>query len=266
MPKIRLVCVDVDGTLMGASGDVHPAVWPAVARARTAGIHLAMCSGRPGFGVTRQLAEQLAPDGWHSFQTGASILHLATRRSLSTLLPSDTVEQLKARARVTGRVLELYTDVAYAVEVSTDRARAHAGLLGVPFQPRPFESLGSEIVRGQWVLSEEEADAVAAEPHPGLHLTRSTSPLMPDSRFLNLTASGVDKGSSVRVIAEQYGVGLDEVMFVGDGWNDVPALELVGFPVAMGNADPEARAIARTCVGTADEGGVAQALALALGP
>ncbi len=261
---IRLVCIDVDGTLVGASGEVHPAVWPAAARARDAGVRLAVCSGRPGFGVTLQLAAQLSPDGWHSFQTGASILHLSTGRSRSALLPRDTVEQLKDRARATGRVLELYTDHAYAVEVVSYRARDHAGLLGVPFQPRPFESLGSAIVRGQWILSEEEAEVVAAEPHPGLHLTRSTSPLMPDSLFLNLTASGIDKGSSVRILAEAYDVRLDEVMFVGDGWNDVPALELVGYPVAMGDADPEARALARACVAPADDGGVAQALGMAL--
>ncbi len=53
-------------------------------------------------------------------------------------------------------------------------------------------------------------------------------------------------------------------MFVGDAWNDLPALQLVGHPVAMANAEPEAIAIARHVVGHVDDGGLAEALDLAV--
>ncbi len=261
---IRLICTDVDGTLVGASGRIHPDVWSAVDRARATGIRLAVCSGRPGFGETKRLAERISPEGWHSFQTGASIIHLPSGRSRSAPIPAETIRLLVERARATGRVLELYTDDDYAVEAASECARAHASLLGVPFQPRPFESLRGAIVRAQWLVPHEHADAVCADPHPGLEITPSTAPLMPETLFVNLTPSGVDKGSSVRALADEYGVPLDEVMFVGDGSNDVSALAIVGHPVAMGNADPGALALARHCVNDADEGGVAQALAIAL--
>ena len=44
--RISLVCIDVDGTLIGAAGVVEPDVWVAVERARAAGMHLAVSSGR----------------------------------------------------------------------------------------------------------------------------------------------------------------------------------------------------------------------------
>ena len=266
---VRLVCLDLDGTLVGASGEVHPAVWAAADRARAAGVRLAVCSGRPGFGVTRAIAERLDPDGWHGFQNGASVLHPATGRSLSSGLDADTVALLVARARAdrrpgnAGRVLELYADGGYAVERDVERARRHAGLLGIDFALRPLEALGAPVVRAQWLVGHAEADGVLAEPHPGLEVSPSLAPTMPDTVFVNLTRAGVDKGSAVRAIAAAHEVALGDVMYVGDGYNDTPALRLVGWPVVVANAEPSARALARSTVGSVDEGGAAAALALA---
>lgn len=261
---IRLVCIDVDGTLIGASGAVDPAVWQAAARARAAGIRLAVCSGRPGFGVTRELAAQVDPDGWHCFQNGASVLHLASGRSLSAALEPETVAMLVERARRVSWPLELYTDDAYVTESESDRARRHAGLLGLAFAPRPFESLSPPIVRAQWLLAHDEVEVALAEPHPGLEVSPSLGPMMPDSVFVNLTRAGIDKGSAVRLIAAEYDVDLRDVMYVGDGFNDTPALRIVGWPIVMANAEPVARELARRVVGHVDEGGVAEALELAL--
>src|SRR5687768_10440735 len=104
MAGIQLVCIDVDGTLIGSSGQVSEAVWRAAARARSAGIRLAISSGRPGFGVTRALAERLDPDGWHCFQNGASVMQLPGGASRSTPLGAALPELIE-RARRLGRVL-----------------------------------------------------------------------------------------------------------------------------------------------------------------
>ena len=261
---IRLIFTDVDGTLVGSAGDVHPEVWRAVERARRAGIRVVLCSGRPAFGVTRGLAERLDADGWHVFQNGASVLHLRTGGSLSARLAPEIVAMLVARARSAGRDLELYTDTEYAVESTSARARQHAELLGLPFAPRPFESLVGNIVRAQWLLDWEASEAVIAEPHPGLEVSPSTSPMMPDARFVNLTPAGIDKSVAVRAVAGEYGVLLDEVMYVGDGYNDATAMRAVGFPIAMANAEPEAKEAASLCVGHVDDGALAEAIDIAL--
>jgi len=261
---IRLIFIDVDGTLVGTSGTVHPEVWAAAERARGLGVHLAICSGRPAFGTTRDYAERLDPDGWHVFQNGASAVHLPSGRSLSGRLPSETVDMLVRRARRTGRVLELYADGEYAVESTAERARQHAGLLGLPFAPRPFESLTGPVVRAQWLLTREEMPVVLAEPHPGLELSPSTSPVMPETVFVNMTPTGVNKASAVRAVAAAYEVPLDYVMFVGDGHNDVAAMRAVGVPVAMANAEPEVHEVARYAVAHVDDIGLVEAITLAL--
>lgn len=261
---VRLICIDVDGTLVGSSGTVLPAIWSAVERVRTAGIRLALCSGRPAFGVARGYAERLDPQGWHVFQNGASVLRLSSGESRSSRIAASTRALLVERARRTGRTLELYTDTEYEVESLSARARAHARLLGIPFTPRAFGSLPGAIVRAQWVVGLEEEAEINREPHPELTVSSSTSPVMPDTRFINMTPLGVDKASAVLQVSAAYGISPAEVMMVGDGANDLGALRAVGFPVAMGNAEPEVRAAARAHVGHVDEAGLAEALLLAL--
>ena len=260
---VELICLDVDGTLVGADGEVPPLVWAAAHRARARGVRIAVCSGRPAFGRARDYAARLDAAGWHVFQNGASVVHLATNESRSHALPDAAVERLIARAAETKRVLEFYSDGEYAVERDTNRARAHAALLGIPYAPRPLRSLAAPVVRAQWLLPLEEGEAVLLEPHDGLLLSPSLSPVMPDTLFVNATRHGVDKAHAVRLVAEEYGIALDHVMMVGDGRNDVAALQAVGVSDAMGNAEPEAREAARYEVSHVDEGGLVEAFELA---
>lgn len=261
---IRLVGIDVDGTLIGSSGRVDPRVWRAAERARAAGIHLALCSGRPAFGVALDYARKLEADGWHIFQNGASILNLENGQSHSVPLPPACVKTLIAQAREIGEVLELYSDDKYVTESTSAWAEAHATILGVPFEARPFESLEGPIVRAQWLLSGEKAAQAMAGPHPGLEMAQSSSPMMLDTRFVGITREGVSKGSAMRSVAAEYGVDLQDVMYVGDSGNDLSALKIVGCPIAMANADAAVIEAAKHTVGHVDVGGLAEALQLAI--
>lgn len=261
---IQLVCIDVDGTLIGSAGDVHPLVWTAASRARAAGVRLAVCSGRPAFGVARDYAERLGPAGWHSFQNGASVVHLGSRESRSARMPEDAVAMLIERAHRTGRLLELYSDADYVVIGDHELAQGHASLLGVEFHPRPVATLRGAIVRAQWLVPFSETPTVLAEPNAGLVVSPSTSPLMPETQFISLTPPGIDKASAVRVIAGAYDIPLERVMFVGDGPNDASAMRIVGHAIAMGNAEPEAIDASRHTVAHVDDAGLAEAIDLAV--
>jgi Cof subfamily protein (haloacid dehalogenase superfamily) len=261
---IRLIGIDVDGTLVGTGGTVHPGVWEAAKRAGGRGIHLALCSGRPAFGLALEYARRLEAGGWHIFQNGASIVNLATTQSRSVAIPLPRVKTLIEQARQTCETLELYSDTSFVAESTCAWAREHAELLGVAFAPQPFESLTQPIVRAQWLLSRARAAEFTAIAHPGLEMAQSTSPLMPDTQFVGLTREGITKGTAMRSIAEEYGVSLADVMYVGDAGNDLSALRIVGHPIAMGNADPAVISAAKHTVDHVDRGGLAQAIEMAM--
>jgi Cof subfamily protein (haloacid dehalogenase superfamily) len=262
--SIRLVGIDVDGTLVGPSGIVNPKVWTAAERARNTGIHLTLCSGRPAFGTALDYARRLEPRGWHVFQNGASVVNLGSGESRSTPLPRQCVDQMLAQARSTGRVLELYSDGDYVTESTSDWAREHAELLGVPFEPRRFESLKGAVVRAQWLVTAAEAERTRVTLPAGVEIAQSTSPLMPTTQFVGVTRKGVSKGSAMTSIAAEYRIELRDVMYIGDAGNDLPALSVVGYPVSMGDAASAVRAVAKHAVAPPDDGGVAEALDLAI--
>lgn len=261
---VRLVTIDVDGTLVGASGVVAPKVWAAAERARALGVRLAIASGRPAFGTTREHALRLDPTTWHVFQNGASVVDVGRGAAKSTPLAPSVVAELVAHRARTGRCLELYTDASWASEGNDELARAHAALLGVAYDARRYVALEGAVVRAQWLVTGEQLAEVLAEPHEGLEMVASTSPVMPGVQFVNLTTAGVSKASAIRAIAADYGIDLADVMHVGDSGNDREALAIVGWPVAMANAEPEIRAVAKHHVGHVEDGGASEAIELAL--
>ena len=220
--------------------------------------------GRPAFGLALEYARRLEAGGWHIFQNGASIVE---SRIQPVALGGDSrpwITALIEQARQTRETLELYSDTAFVTESNSAWAREHSQLLGVAFTPQPLESLTQPIVRAQWLLSRTRATEFTAIAYPGLEVAQSTSPLMPDTQFVGLTREGVTKGAAMRSIAEEYGVPLADVMYVGDAGNDLSALRIVGHPIAMGNADPAVVSAAKHTVDDVDHGGLAQALEMAL--
>ncbi|MGE3728732.1 MAG: Cof-type HAD-IIB family hydrolase [Candidatus Sericytochromatia bacterium] len=266
---LGLVCIDIDGTLIGQQKQVHSRVWQEAQKAREAGIHLAICTGRPALSVTRGYAEQLNPQGWHIFQSGASLYHVGSGESRSHPLSQQALRVLLDLYREHGWVLELYSDHDYVVETFRDpvadrQARCHAELIDVPYQPRSLDSLEGNLVRAQWVVSDAQMPAVMASAFEGVLYSSATSPSVPDSNFVSVTQAGVDKCSAIRELAELLGVPLAQTMMIGDGQNDIRAMELVGHSVAMQNGDPRLKAVCKYEVGHVDAGGVAEALALAM--
>ncbi len=261
---LGLVCLDVDGTLVGERGVPTDGVWAAADRARAGGIHLAICTARLGLASAWDWATRLDPDGWHMFQTGASIIHTGTDHMHSTALPDGTAKECEAIAAEHGWVFELYADRDYVVTSDHDVAVQHAGLLGVDFVQRASTDLQGIAVRAQIIATDADVDRAIALVPKGCTASAATSPIIPGYHFVSITADTVSKASGVMVLADLLGLGLDRIMMVGDGQNDVSALEVVTHSVAMGNAHPDAVAVSAYRVADVEADGVAEALDLAL--
>ena len=263
-PRVRLVCIDLDGTLIGSTGVPTQVVWDTADQALTAGLHLAICTARPGTGLAWEWATRLDSNGWHQFQTGASIMHTGNRETRSALLPVGVAERCRDHALDAGWIFEAYSHTDYIVDSSDQAAKQHADLLGIPYLHRSLDSLDGAVVRAHLIVTDTQLPAALASISDDCEASSATSPVMPGYNFVSITARGVDKSSGVSTIADLLGCRLSEVMMIGDGHNDVPAMKVVGYPVSMGNAPADVAAAARFRVAHVDDDGVAEALKLAI--
>jgi len=257
---LPLICLDVDGTLVGRAGEPSERLWAAADAARVRGQRLTLCTARLAAGPTRRWAERLDPDGWHIFHTGGARWHPATGEVRSLPLPAGAVEECAAIACVRGWVLETYSWDDYVVDSDDRLAVEHAALLALDHRRRPLDDLDGPAVRVQFVVdAADAADAVAAAP-TGTHGSAATSPIMPGAVFVSITPTGVSKAAGIAAVAGDLGVSVRDVMMVGDGHNDLSAVESVGWGVAMGNAEPELKAAAQLHVADVDDDGAAEAI------
>ncbi len=69
------------------------------------------------------------------------------------------------------------------------------------------------------------------------------------------------KGSSVRFLAEHYGISIEKTVGIGDNCNDIPMIEAVGLGAAVKNSEPELKAVSDyVCVATNNESAVAEVI------
>lgn len=259
---LALVCLDVDGTLVGSSGEPSDRLWGAAATARARGQHLTLCTARLAAGATKHWAQQLDPDGWHIFHAGAVIWRPSTGAVESSDIGAAAVAEAIATGNSNGWVVEVYSWDDYAVDSDAPLAVAHSALLELPHRRRALDSIAGPVVRVQWVINQADTELALSLAPPGCHASAATSPSMPGAAFISLTLASVSKASGIAAVAGKIGVGMGDVMMVGDGQNDVPALEAVGWPVAIGDGAPQAKAAAKVIVAAVDDEGAAEAIDL----
>jgi Cof subfamily protein (haloacid dehalogenase superfamily) len=262
---IPLVILDLDGTVIGASGQVVPSVWEAAETARAAGVKIAVCTGRPALGVAMRVARRLGPNVPHVFQSGAHLAYPDGETLMASSLREAAALTLVQHARELGLVLELYTPNHMYVERRTVMSEAHATMIGVGALVRDLAevALSEPVIRAQWVLTPEQEAAALALHVPDVQVSRATSPAQPGTLFVSLTRRGISKGSAVATLCQHLRVPVSKVMAVGDSSGDLPMLDLVGYPLVVGNAEP-ALLERFPSVADAEAGGVMQALAFAV--
>ena len=257
---LPLVCLDVDGTLVGSAGAPTDLVWRAAEGARRRGQHLTLCTARVAMGPTRDWAARLDPDGLHVFHTGGALWRPATDEVVTRPLPAGAMEAAARLAAERGWVFEAYAWNELAVDSDAPLAVAHAELLGIPHRRRSLDSLTTEVVRAQYVVPIGDMDEALAGAPDGCAASGATSPSMPGAAFVSVTADGVSKAAGIASVAAHLGASMTDVMMVGDGHNDLSAMAVVGWPVAIGDADPAVVAAARIVVAAVDDGGAAEAI------
>jgi hypothetical protein len=278
---IRLLALDLDGTLLNTRGEISAGNHLALARAREKGVHVALVTGRR-FRDARPLALELGLDVPVISHNGALTKHAQTLETVAAiLLPVEAARE----------VLRLGREHDLDAMVSDD----HVGL-GVLLYDHISDgntALARYIDWSRRIHGDEAAEAVRRVPsledyldHAPLHISFSgscarmesfgealkcalgekikvfaTMYAKQDFALVDVVNPEASKGLGVKAAAAELNVAREEVMAVGDNLNDLEMLHYAGTGVIMGNAQTALRSVERFhTTATNDEDGVALAI------
>jgi len=267
--RYRALVLDLDGTLVTDAGTIHPRTLAAVRALDARGVRVMVATGRSELGVLAVL-DELGFDTPALVFNGAGLWCPREKRLLEERLLSDrVVARCFTYLEHSGLLPVLQCAGAKFSPPPRDDLEAHAlsGLEGL--HQVPFAELPREYVIRATFFSARHADSAAlgreleeALTQP-LHLTHFPLASLATHRTSPLSVADVQppcrgKGEALRVLQERYGILPAEVVAVGDADNDLEMLAGAGLGVAMGNAMPRARAVARRVIGDNNGDALAQ--------
>ncbi len=268
--RYRLVAIDLDGTLLDPRGEVSAETARAVGEAVAAGVHVVLASGRAPRHITA-IHRQLALSTPIVAHNGAVVYDRQRRRVIHhEPIELDVARRLATMLKEHDPAINLHLetqageDDRWTVEAMDERLMASI----LRWKVEPPHAIGEvqhlladEATRISKLWFYAPADTMVAIKRQLLAEFRDRiGTLAFDDVTLTVLSTGVSKSSAVAWLAERLGVARQEVMAIGDELNDVPMLGWAGLGVAMGNAQPCARAVAAAVGADNAEHGVAQAI------
>lgn len=261
---IKLIAIDIDGTLLNEKNELAPATVTAVQAALKQGIKVVLCTGRPLAGVQPYLdALGISGDEQYAITLNGSVAQTVSGNVLTYhSLSYDNYVDLEAAARklqinfqietpdyiyTTNKNISAYTiGESYLVkmliryrdpsEMSRDLTISKAMFVGDPKEIDRIVSLIPQDLKDRFYV-------VQSEPY-----------------FVEIMNKNASKGNTLHELVTKLGLTPDDVMALGDQGNDLTMIKYAGLGVAMGNAIDEVKEAAQAVTLTNAEDGVAAAI------
>ena len=278
MTGIRLLAIDIDGTLLDSSGRIPEAHHGALADASAQGIAIALVTGR-SYHFTRHIADALSLPLTLIVNNGAVVKHVDGSTLMRRVLPRETAASVLAGTREFEECVAVVFDRQDERQIVFERMDwTHPHRKGYYERNRAFiaevsplsDALTEDPIQvmfnGGVAPMRALARTLRAMPAAGQFSVALTEYERRDFSLLDVNGAGCSKGSTLARWTGACGFTRDEVMAVGDNLNDLDMLEFAGTAVVMGNAAESLKAHGFHLTGTNDEEGLATAIrSLALG-
>jgi Cof subfamily protein (haloacid dehalogenase superfamily) len=264
MTTIRLLVLDIDGTIAGESNQVSETVKQAIQEVQNQGIAVALATGRMYCSAKRfhqSINSSLPIIAYNGAliqnpQNDQIYAHIPVPKSLA----QELLDYYDSYSEVE---VHFYLEDQLYVQEITDNTKTYVTRSGV--EANPVSNLRN-------LLDRDPTKVLALSPDPNLtqqlaqelqqrysneelYITQS-NPI-----YLEATHASVNKGSAVKYLTEKIlGLKPEQVMAIGDNFNDLTMLNYAGLSVAMGNAPEEVKDYADWVAPRVEEDGVAEAI------
>jgi len=257
---IRLIAIDLDGTLLNDDHTISPRTEHTLKRAMAAGVQVVIATGRP----RRTSVPFLKQLGLTS--PGVFLQGLAIFDGDGTLRHEQFLEPETARKAIRFAEEHDYTLMAYnSHRIICRRRNQYTKIMAGYFEPSPDE------MESMLTLPDKEPIGKLIFIHdpeviPGIRarveglLASHATLVLSRPEFLEVLPPGASKGAGLKRLLDDEGIAPEHVLALGDGENDLEMIQLAGIGVAMGNATDHLKKVANHVTDSNNDDGVAKAV------
>jgi Cof subfamily protein (haloacid dehalogenase superfamily) len=274
---IRLLALDLDGTVVDSHGNIPELNRIAIGRAIDAGVEVAIATGRR-YDFALPIVEQLPAPLTLILSNGAIVKTRSGETLMRRLLPRDIAREVLARTRAHRASAALVFDrpregqvVFELIDWDHPRHRrffesnrpfvSETAPLEDALVEDPLQVMFTGACTAMRQLFEQlrtPADLTSA--NGATYSVALTEYQHRDFSLVDVVQAGCSKGTALRAWADRQQFTPDEVMAIGDNLNDLEMLEFAGLPIVMGNAGKDLQSRRWHVTASNDEAGVARAI------
>lgn len=270
--KYKMMCIDMDGTLLGKGRKISEESKIALRKAREKGVQIVITTGRL-YNNAAYFSELVGVD---SPVIGANGAIIREKRSNEIIYRSSFNE------KITKKILELankYRIVLHFHTVSSIISNSYVSTtvarIVLPGRNHEDFKVNLRTIKGKekWLKALEKYSAKVTkiivfstsakrmeEFRKEIGKIDEITYFTSGNKSMEINMKEVSKGNAVKILADYYGIKREEVICIGDNENDVSMIEYAGLGIAMGNAIPKLKKIADYVTDTNKNDGVRKAV------
>jgi Cof subfamily protein (haloacid dehalogenase superfamily) len=270
-PRVRLLALDIDGTLLRSDKSLGERTRAVLERARERGVRVVLVTGRR-YPSARRVAEQLGGEVPLIVHNGALVVERGVVSRCRPLARATALRAIEV-GRAVGMAPVLHCGlngeglllveagapqdglVGYYLERAREEVRVVADLASALAAQPPIQVMfgGSRQATDTLLGSLREALGSNARVERTVYPASGVV-------LLDVIDPTVGKAEALAYVQEQWGLSPAETLAIGDNWNDRDMIEAAGRGFVMGNADPELLALGLPTLPSNDDDGVAWAI------
>lgn len=266
MPSIRCCVFDLDGTLLNSNDKINPDTRDTLIKLQRDGIYIVIATGRTDLQILEYI-DELKIAGPVIACNGGYIKDVKTGEALRarTFLP-EHIRELIEYCNDNGLDHMVYLkDRVYHAEGSqrmlkfkkyNETAKPEHRVALCSLKDADMEYIYNNTLKLLVIGNPQLKDIIDAQFNRDGRFTA----VMSGENLIDIMPGQTSKGEGIAFLAEKLEIPLSQVAVFGDSPNDESMFRVAGFPIAMGNADPEIKALACFTTLSNDEDGILHAL------
>lgn len=261
--RYKLLVLDLDGTLTNGKKVITPRTKETLLRVQEQGTRIVLASGRPTYGIA-PLAEQLELQKYEGYilaYNGGEIIDWKTKALMyKNLLDPEVLPYLYECARKNNFAIVTYEGEYVLTEKPEDEYVLKEALLNV-MKIKKVDNFLNAVKHpiAKCLIVGEPVRLAGLEKEMHAHLKDRMGVFRSEPYFLELVPQGIDKARSLSVLLEKIGASREEMIAIGDGFNDLSMIKYAGLGIAMANAQDVVKENADFITLSNEEDGVAYA-------